>query len=129
MGVSQQLRRLGCRLALVLVALVAFALPVARPVLAATWYVNAATGSDQKSCRAPGAACATIGGAIAKAAAGDTINVAVGTYAEFVTIGQSLAIVGAGSAPGTGSIISPPCCGTQVQPAITVLGGAQASLA
>ena len=47
------------------------------PALAgATWYV-ATTGNDANSCSVPASPCATINGAIAKAASGDTINVRV----------------------------------------------------
>ncbi len=50
--------------------------------LATTWYVNTATGSDSNSCLSAGSACATIGGAIGKAALDDVIEVAAGTYTE-----------------------------------------------
>ncbi|MAT98824.1 MAG: hypothetical protein CL608_16900 [Anaerolineaceae bacterium] len=50
--------------------------------LATTWYVNAATGSDGNSCLSAGSACATIGGAIGKAAVDDIIEIAAGTYSE-----------------------------------------------
>src|SRR5262249_10521680 len=46
---------------------------------AGPWYVST-TGDDNNDCLSPGTACATINGAIGKANAGDTINVAVGTY-------------------------------------------------
>jgi hypothetical protein len=60
-----------------------------------TWYVNAATGLDTNTCTSPGAACQTINGAIGKAAAGDTINVAVGTYPELVAVNKTLTLRGA----------------------------------
>ncbi len=47
--------------------------------LGATWYV-ATTGNDSNSCSSTSAPCKTINGAIAKAAAADTVKVAVGTY-------------------------------------------------
>ncbi len=51
------------------------------PALAGnTWYV-ATTGNDSHSCSSTGSPCATINGAFGKAAAGDTIRVAIGTYA------------------------------------------------
>ena len=46
---------------------------------AGPWYV-ATTGNDNNGCLSPGTACASINGAISKAADGDTINVATGTY-------------------------------------------------
>ena len=46
---------------------------------ATLWYV-APNGNDSNSCSSPSAPCATINGAMAKAASGDTINVAGGTY-------------------------------------------------
>jgi uncharacterized repeat protein (TIGR01451 family) len=56
--------------------------PAPQPVRAAgPWYV-ASGGSDANTCTAPGAACATINGALNKPGfvAGDTIRVATGTY-------------------------------------------------
>jgi len=50
------------------------------PVRAAgPWYVLPG-GSDSSSCLVPGSACATLTGALARASAGDTILVGVGTY-------------------------------------------------
>lgn len=46
-----------------------------------TWYV-ATTGDDGNSCLAPDAACQTIAAAVGKASAGDTIEIAAGTYHE-----------------------------------------------
>jgi Zn-dependent metalloprotease len=45
----------------------------------ATWYVTT-TGSDANLCSSTASPCKTINGAIGKAAAGDTIKVATGTY-------------------------------------------------
>jgi hypothetical protein len=64
---------------------------------ATTWYV-APGGSDAASCVSPAAACATIDGAIGKAAAGDTIRVAVGTYtgtgSQVVLVDESVTLEG-----------------------------------
>ncbi|MBI3241624.1 MAG: M4 family metallopeptidase [Chloroflexi bacterium] len=64
----------------------------------ATLYV-ATTGNDSNSCTTTGAPCATINGAIGKAAAsGDTIKVAVGTYTgtgtEVVLVNKSVTLSG-----------------------------------
>lgn len=55
------------------------------PATAATWCVNPAASSGCK---------ATIGAAITAAAANDTILVSAGTYAESVTIGKPLSLIG-----------------------------------
>ncbi len=64
--------------------------PLASPVLAATWYVDGALGTDDGSHgTGPGsAAFKTIQYAIVdtRVLAGDTINVAAGTYAPTTTI-------------------------------------------
>jgi hypothetical protein len=63
----------------------------------ATWYV-ATTGNDSNSCSSTGSPCATINGALGKAAAGDTIRVAVGTYTgageEVVSINKNILLSG-----------------------------------
>lgn len=56
------------------------------PAAGATWCVNAAASSGCK---------ATIGAAISAAAANDTVLVSPGTYAESVTIGKPLSLIGA----------------------------------
>lgn len=66
-------------LILILIGLAAVTL-MSRPAEAGSpWYVSP-DGSDANTCLLPGAACATINGALGKAAAGDTINVAAGVY-------------------------------------------------
>jgi hypothetical protein len=65
---------------------------------AGTWYV-APDGADANNCMAPATACKTIGAAVGKAASGDTIEIAAGTYSENVdVIGKNLALHGAGLA-------------------------------
>src|SRR5260221_1813652 len=72
------------------------ALALANTASAATWYVDPA-GNDSNTCTAPGSAsaCMTIGAAMAKASAGDTINVAIGNYNEQVQINKTLTLLGA----------------------------------
>jgi len=60
-----------------------------------TWYVNGLTGIDRNSCRSATAACRTIGEAISRAVSGDSVRVTAGTYAEHLTIGVSLELIGA----------------------------------
>lgn len=63
---------------------------------AGPWYVDPA-GNDSNTCLAPGpaTACKTITGAMTKASAGDTINVAIGLYNEQVQITKTLTLLGA----------------------------------
>ncbi|GAB4581705.1 MAG: hypothetical protein Fur0022_44550 [Anaerolineales bacterium] len=63
---------------------------------ATTWYVDAATGNDADDCLTPATACLTVGGAVGKAASGDTIQIAPGTYTENLDINFDLTFVGAG---------------------------------
>jgi hypothetical protein len=62
-----------------------------------TWYVNGVTGSNNNNCKTPQTACKTIGRAISHASWGDSIMVASATYAENLTIGKNLTIVGSGA--------------------------------
>src|SRR3954466_2340662 len=58
------------------------------------WYV-APTGAAANDCRTPATACRTIGAAIQKAASGETIYIAAGTYNETLTLPRSLRLEGA----------------------------------
>jgi|GEM_PF-6553190 len=64
---------------------------------ASTWYV-APTGNDSNPCSDAGSPCLTINGALGKAADGDVINVAMGTYTgtgvAVVTINKAITISG-----------------------------------
>ncbi|GAB4272572.1 MAG: hypothetical protein Kow0080_19190 [Candidatus Promineifilaceae bacterium] len=64
----------------------------------ATYFVNAATGSDSNDCLSQGTACATIGAAVAKTGDGDAIEITAGTYYESdMTINTAITINGAGA--------------------------------
>jgi parallel beta helix pectate lyase-like protein/PASTA domain-containing protein len=97
-GLVHQGFRQSARLGLVFLAAIVFALVVQGKALAATvWYVSP-SGSDSNSCAVPTAPCLTINGAIGKAGAGDTVDVAVGTYTgtgtNVVTIDKDLTLSG-----------------------------------
>jgi hypothetical protein len=80
---------------LVTTALLLTQAPVA--LAATTWYVNGVGGSDSHNCKSPLTACRTIGHAISFAASGDSVRVAAATYTEYLTIGMSLNVIGAGA--------------------------------
>jgi len=61
----------------------------------ATYYV-ASGGADTNDCLSQGTPCLTIGAAVGKTAAGDTIAVAGGSYHERVVIAHDLTLNGAG---------------------------------
>src|SRR4051812_29749824 len=88
-GSRRMLRRIAiaavCAYAVALGAGVAVASP-------AVWFV-APGGSDGTACDAA-QPCATINGAIGKSSAGDTIRVAVGTYAQAVVLDRSVTLEG-----------------------------------
>src|SRR6266487_2075065 len=81
-------------LALMMIAIASAPQPVRA---AGLWYV-ATTGDDNNDCLSPGAPCATINSAIARASAGDTVDVAEGTYtgtgSEVVLIDRDIALSG-----------------------------------
>jgi hypothetical protein len=97
---------------------------------AANWYVDPA-GSDSNSCTAPGpaTACMTITGAMGKAAAGDTVHVAIGLYNEQVTITKTLTLLGAQAGvdartrSGSESTIDNACGPVQIEADNVVLDG------
>jgi hypothetical protein len=84
---------------------------IAATAASITWYVSS-TGSDSNDCLTPSSACRTIGAAISKAASGDAIDVASGTYPEHLTVGKDLAISGTGAGQtiidggGNGAVLS-----------------------
>ena len=94
-----------------LVAALAAWMLIATAASAATPRYVATTGSDvSNNCSISGSPCLTIQHAIGQSVAGDTINVAPGTYTEVgqIVISQNLAIVGAGA----GSTIIKPSANT-----------------
>jgi predicted outer membrane repeat protein len=63
-----------------------------------SWYV-APTGQNTNSCQTLAAPCLTIQGAVGKAAPGDTINIAAGTYHDTIDIlNKDLTLIGASAA-------------------------------
>src|SRR4051794_28206645 len=61
---------------------------------ASAWFV-ATIGSDANDCMSEATACQTVSGAIAKASAGDIINIAGGTYADRLILSSPVTLVGA----------------------------------
>jgi len=96
---------------------------------AGTWYVNSTTGNDSFDCLTPTTACQTINAAIGKSSAGDTINVAAGTYNESVNISKTLNLLGARAGVdartrvGAESTINDPCAPVQITADKVVLDG------
>jgi hypothetical protein len=80
-------------------------LPAAAQAAPATWYV-AKTGNNGNTCADSSHPCLTIGAAVTKAATGDTIDIAAGTYNESVNAaGKVLTFNGAGSDATTGTVV------------------------
>src|SRR5262245_59088993 len=67
-----------------------------RSQAAGQWYVSP-SGSDSADCLSPATACLTIGAALGKAGAGDTITIAAGTYLERLTVNKDVTLIGAGA--------------------------------
>jgi hypothetical protein len=82
--------------------------PAAAAAGQTTWFVNASSGADSASCGTSSQPCKTIGQAVANAAAGDTVDVAAGTYAEQVTIAKKLAVAGPGIGHSDHATVAPP---------------------
>jgi len=62
-----------------------------------TWYVTGVNGSDTNNCLAAQTACKSIRHAISLASSGDSIVVAAAIYAENLSIGISLNVIGSGA--------------------------------
>jgi hypothetical protein len=91
---------------------------------AADRYVDDTGGVNAPSCTAPGSPCLTINYAISQSAAGDTIHVAAGTYAENVVVSLNnltLQGAGAGTNPALHTILEGTGIGTNA--GIKVNGG------
>lgn len=90
--------RTSILVALIVWGVCAMALPVGAVAPPAEWWVDPAGDDALNDCRSAATPCKTIGGAIGKAAGGDTIHVATGTYAEHLTVDKALTFAGAGAA-------------------------------
>ncbi|HET9093312.1 MAG TPA: right-handed parallel beta-helix repeat-containing protein [Acidimicrobiales bacterium] len=94
--------------ALSAVALLGFAPAASAATTATVLHVNANTGADSPACGPVASPCKTISRAVTNAAAGDTIEVAGGTYNEQVTVSKRLTIVGPGWSSSGPASVSPP---------------------
>ncbi len=94
--------------------------PLAPAACAATTRYVAMTGTDSGDCSA--SPCRTIGYALGKAAAGDTIGVAAGFSSERLTLGKSVTLQGTGAE-------APILDGSYAGTVVTVDGGVAATIA
>ena len=105
----------------------------ANVMLAPTTYYVATTGNDANSCTTTGAPCATINGAIGKAANGDTIKVAVGTYldnsiGDVIFIPKDIFVVGGWNASFTMQVSNSTIDGEVSQNGVFVPSGKTATV-
>lgn len=83
------------RIPLLTAAVLATGALAAAPAFAKTLYVSP-KGKNQKTC-APAAPCKTISFAVGKAATGDTVDVAKGTYKDSVKVTKDIVLIGLGT--------------------------------
>src|SRR5579885_3322634 len=99
-----------------LVGIIALATPAS--AVPTTRYVNGATGVDgTNTCTLQANPCKTIPRAVTVSVAGDTIQVAAGTYTGFLGVNKALTITGAGQAT---TILNCGCSASTVLPAVLV---------
>jgi parallel beta-helix repeat protein len=79
---------------------------------AATTLAVSPTGADSATCGAAASPCLTISQAVTNAAAGDTIEVAAGTYTEQVTITKSITLQGTSAIIDASGLVN----GVAIQP-------------
>jgi hypothetical protein len=96
----------------------------AMPAAAANWYVNPSTGSDSNACTSSGSACLTIAHAESLSAAGDTINLAAGTYRLSTALSSTAGYI---TAKANQTFLGPTCTPTSAACSAIVSGGVQFS--
>ncbi|MGQ9889859.1 MAG: TIR domain-containing protein [Aggregatilineales bacterium] len=104
------------------------ATPTPPPPIAGQWFVSPA-GSDANACYNPAVPCRTIGAALALAAPGDTVNLAVGVYAERLRLTRPVTLAGSDrqyvviSGDGQGTVITVAAPARVTLSGLTVTGG------